>query len=245
MLSRYVAWLAQGRPLAALVLAAGLLTSCTSVEVTPDAEEGKKLAQPSRVLLYDFAVTPEEIQLDPVGSAIAQKLDGTAKSAQEQKTGHAVASALSKHLVSRIQGMGLPAQRASGPVPTTGTDLLIMGQLVSIDQGNEAERMIIGLGAGRSQVEAHAQVYETASGKQIEIESMSGAAKSGLTPGAAETMGVGALAGHLLVSTAITAGAQFANQELSANVKAEAARLGDDLADNLKSLFVKQGWVRN
>jgi hypothetical protein len=232
-----------GRPLAAAVLATALLAACTSVKVTPDAAAAQKLPQPSRVLVYDFAVTPDEIQLDPVGSAISAKLDGTAKSAQEVKTGHAVADALSKHLVDRIQGMGLPAQRAAGPVPPTGTDVLIMGQLVSIDQGNEAERMIIGLGAGRSQVEAHAQVYQTVAGKQTEIESMTGAAKSGLTPGAAETMGVGAIAGHLLVSTAVTAGAQIANQDLSANVKAEAGRLGDDLADNLKTLFVKQGWV--
>jgi hypothetical protein len=232
-----------GHLLAAAVLAAVFLSGCTSVEVTPDAAAAEKLPQPSRVLVYDFAVTPDEIQLDPIGSAVAQKLDGAAKSAQEVKTGHAVADALAKHLVDRIQGMGLPAQRVSGPVPSAGNDVLIMGQLVSIDQGNEAERMIIGLGAGRSQVEAHAQVYQTAAGKPVEIESMSGAAKSGLTPGAAETMGVGALAGHLLVSTAVTAGGQFANQELSASVKAEAERLGDDLADNLKTLFVKQGWV--
>jgi len=54
--------------------------------------------------------------------------------------------------------MGLYAERASGPVPPVGTDLLIMGQLVSIDEGNAAERVIIGLGAGRSDAEAHAQV---------------------------------------------------------------------------------------
>lgn len=231
------------RPLAAAALAVALVAGCTSVKVTPDAGAAQKLPQPSRVLVYDFAVTPEEIQLDPVGSAVAAKLDGTAKSAQEVKTGHAVADALSEHLVARIQGMGLPAQRASGPVPSTGNDVLIMGQLVSVDQGNAAERMIIGLGAGRSQVEAHAQVYETVAGKRVDIESMTGSAKSGLTPGAAETMGVGALAGHLLVSTAVTAGAQIANQDLSANVDAEAGRLGDDLANNLKSLFLKQGWI--
>ncbi|MCU0892749.1 MAG: DUF4410 domain-containing protein [Rhodospirillales bacterium] len=231
------------RPLAAAVLAAATLAGCTSVKVTADAAAAQQLPQPSRILIYDFAVTPDEIQLDPVGSAIAAKMDGTAKSVQEIKTGHAVASALSTHLVARIQGMGLPAQRASGPVPATGTDVLVMGQLVSVDQGNEAERMIIGLGAGRSQVEAHAQVYATVAGKRVDIESMTGAAKSALTPGAAETMGVGALAGHLLVSTAVTAAAQVGNQDLSANVEAEAGRLGDDLADNLKTLFVKQGWV--
>ncbi|MBL8659722.1 MAG: DUF4410 domain-containing protein [Rhodospirillales bacterium] len=224
-------------------LVAILLNGCTSVKVTPEAGAAEKLAQPQRVLVYDFAVTPQEIQLDPVGAEIAQKIDGTAKSAQEQKLSHAVAAALAKHLVSDIQAMGLPAQRASTPPSPTGTDVLIRGQLVSIDQGNEAERMIIGLGAGRSDVEAHAQVYETVAGQRIAIESMSGKAESTIMPGAAETMGVGALAGHLLVSTAITAGSQFANEDLSANVDAEAGHLGDKLAASLKALFVKQGWI--
>jgi len=45
------------------------------------------------------------------------------------------------------------------------------------------------------------------------------------------------------VSTAITAGSQFANQTLSANVDSEAGRLGEKVADQLKALFIKQGWI--
>lgn len=226
-----------------LAVFAALLSGCTSVKVTPDAGAAETLPQPSRVLVYDFAVNPQEIQLDPVGAEISQKIDGTARSAQEQKISHAVAAALSRHLVATIQSMGLPAERAFTPPSATGTEVLIRGQLVSIDQGNEAERMIIGLGAGRSDVQAHAQVYETIAGQRIAIESMTGAAKSAITPGAAETMGAGAIAGHLLVSTAVTAGVQIANQDLSANVNSEAGRLGDKLADSLKALFLKKGWI--
>lgn len=229
-----------------LVVAAALtavLSACTSVEVDPETGAMERLSRPDRVLVYNFAVTPQEIQLDAIGSEITKEFDGTADSTQEQKIGHAVADALAKHLVSTINGMGLYAERASGPVPPEGTDLLIMGQLFSIDEGDAAERMIIGLGAGRIDVEAHAQIYESSAGRRIPIESMTGAAKSGLMPGAAETMGVGALTGHLLVSTAITAGSQVANQTLSANVDSEAARLGDKLADKLKALFVRQGWI--
>ena len=162
---------------------------------------------------------------------------------QEQQVGHAVADALAKHLVSNIQNMGLYAMRAAGPVPPTGIDVLILGQLVSIDEGNAAERMIIGLGAGRSDVEAHVQVYESVAGRSIPIETMVGTAKSSLMPGAAETMGVGAVTGHLLVSAAITAGSQVANQTLSANVDSEAGRLADKVSDQLKSLFIQQGWI--
>jgi hypothetical protein len=204
--------------LTAAAVAAALLGACTSVDVTPGVGATERLPRPDRVLVYNFAVTRGEIQLDAVGSAIARNIDGTADSAQERDVGHAVAGALAKHLVTSINGMGLYAQRASGPVPPVGNDVLIMGQLVSIDEGSATERMVIGLGAGRSSVEAHVQVYESEAGRSIPIESMIGTAKSTLMPGAAETMGVGALTGHLLVSTAITAGSQVANQTLSANV---------------------------
>ena len=154
-----------------------------------------------------------------------------------------MADALAKRLVSDIRNMRLYAERASGPVPPTGTDVMILGQLVSIDEGNAAERMIIGLGAGRSDVQAHVQVYQSVSGRRTPVETMSGTAKSSLMPGAAETMGVGALTGHLLVSAAITAGSQVANQTLSANVDSEAGRLADEVSDQLESLFVAQGWI--
>jgi hypothetical protein len=229
-----------------LVVAAALaavLSACTSVEVDPEAGASERLSRPDRVLVYNFAVTPQEIQLDAIGSEITKEFDGTAAGAQEQQVGRAVADSLAKHLVSSINDMGLYAERASGPVPPAGTDLLILGQLVSIDEGNAAERMIIGLGAGRSDVEAHVQVYESVAGRRIAIESMTGDAQSTLMPGAAETMGVGGLTGHLLVSTAITAGSQFANQTLSANVDSEAGRLGGKVADQLKALFIRQGWI--
>jgi Domain of unknown function (DUF4410) len=226
-------------PLAALLLAA----ACTDVTVDPEAGASEQLPPPDRVLVYNFAITPQEVQLDSVGSEITKTFDGTAISAQEQQVGHAVADALAKHLVQNIQGMGLNAVRASGPVPATGTDVLILGQLVSIDEGNATERIVIGLGAGRSDVEARVQVYESMSGRTTPIETMEGTAKSSLMPGAAETMGAGALAGHLLVSAAITAGSQVANQTLSANVDSEAGRLADKVSDKLNALFVQQGWI--
>src|SRR5512144_1880948 len=141
-------------PAVAISLTFLVLAACTSVEVQQEAGATEQLPPPDRVLVYNFAVTPQEVQLDAVGSAIIQTFDGTADSQQEQQMGHAVANALAKRLVSDIQNMSLYAERAAGPVPPTGIDVLILGQLVSIDEGNAADRMIIGLGAGRSDVEA-------------------------------------------------------------------------------------------
>jgi uncharacterized protein DUF4410 len=233
----------RGRSALVTALFSCLLAACTSVSVDREVGATEQLPPPDRVLVYNFAVTPQEVQLDAIGSAITATLDGTADSEQEIHVGHAVADALARRLVGDIRNMGLYAERAAGPVPPTGIDVLILGQLVSIDEGDAAERMVIGLGAGRSDVQAHVQVYQSAPGRRIPIETMSGTAKSTLMPGAAETMGVGALTGHLLVSAAITAGSQVANQTLSANVDSEAGRLADKVSDQLRALFVTQGWI--
>jgi hypothetical protein len=92
-----------------------LLAGCTSVSVQREVGALEQLPPPSRVLVYNFAVTPQEVQLDSVGAAITRTLDGTADSQQEQQVGHAVANALAKRLVSDIQNMGLYAERAWGP----------------------------------------------------------------------------------------------------------------------------------
>ena len=120
---------------------------------------------------------------------------------------------------------------------------LISGQLVSIDEGNRTERVIIGLGAGRSDVRAQVQVYEvTAAGHQL-IDTIEVDAKSGLAPGMAESMGVGGLTGHLLVATLVGGGLHVADEALGTNVVADANRAAKGIAKQLSALFGKEGWT--
>ena len=77
--------------------------------------------------------------------------------------------------------MGLQAERGSAVPAGVQNALLIKGQLVSIDEGNRTERVIIGLGAGRSDVRAQVQVYQvTSAGNQL-IDTIEVDGKSGLT----------------------------------------------------------------
>ena len=56
------------------------------------------IPRPDRILVYDFAVTPEEVKLDKGISSRAQQFfeehQGTSRTAQEIKIGHAVANAV-------------------------------------------------------------------------------------------------------------------------------------------------------
>jgi hypothetical protein len=225
----------------------GLLPGCASTDVTSNSEYQGFLPKPAQVLVYNFAVSPEEVKMDGDLSADLEELvnkSKTSRTDQELAVGRQVADALANHLVTEIQALGLPASRASGPPPAAGNVLQVKGQFVSIDEGNQAERVVIGLGLGRTDVKTLTQVYEVRDGKGTSVEQFGIAAKSGAKPGAAETMGAGAIAGHLLVSAVVSSGVAVGSEAFSANVEADASRTAKKIATQLKDLFLTQGWIQ-
>ena len=224
----------------ALVFAA---LGCTSAQVTREYR-GERLPRPDRVLVYDFAYSPGQIELDhSVSKKIMNLGNDEPRASQELHVGEAVARALSEHLVKEIRELGLPAQRAVGPAPPYGESLLIKGQFLSIDQGNQTARAVVGLAFGRSEVEVHVQVHQATDAGPRSVEALDVSAKSPLKPGMAETMGVGAATGNLAMSAAAGAATSVGIESLSAGVDDEAARAGKKIAEKLQPFFEKQGWI--
>jgi hypothetical protein len=237
---------ARSAPGAFALLALILLGGCTSTQ-SQIQTRGQMLPRPAVVVVHSFAVSPTEVTLSEGLSSEVAKLVGnqtaTPRSQQEMQVGHQVADAIANNLVTEIRDLGLPAERGSGLPAGTANAVLITGQLVSIDQGNQAERVVIGLGAGRSDVRAQVQVFELTPTSTKLIDTIEVDAKSGLTPGMAETMGMGALTGHLLVSTLVSGGVQVATETMSDTVVADADRAAKGIAKQLSSLFTQQGWI--
>ena len=224
-----------------------IAVGCAPTHVKQEKMTATGLPRPDHILVYDFAVSPAEVELDKGLSAdLIQKYEaykGTARTAEEIKVGHKVADAVAEELVKKIQGYGLMAERAFGLPQGKGKILLVKGQLLSIDEGNRTERVVIGLGAGRTSVQANVQVYEmTPKGKQ-EVDSLRGTAKSGRKPGMGEMMGLGAIAGHLLASTVVSGALAGGTEMTSATVEADGKRLAENIAQDLGKFFVEQGWI--
>jgi hypothetical protein len=59
----------------------------------------------------------------------------------------------------------------------------------------------------------------------------------------AETMGVGGLTGHLLVSTVVGGGLHVADEAIGANVVADADRAAKGIAKQLSAMFAREGWT--
>lgn len=104
-----------------------------------------KLARPDTILIYDFAVSADEVQLDSgVVGKVEAKASGKPRTEQELDVGHKVAGIISEQLVSEINAMGMPAQRAFGAPRSWGNVMVVEGQMASIDEGNQVERVAIG-----------------------------------------------------------------------------------------------------
>jgi hypothetical protein len=232
-------WIAPSALLAALVLAA-----CAPSSVQTNYESVPKLNRPNSILVYDFAVSAEEVHLDSglVGKVEA-KTSSKTRTQQELEVGHQVVTTISKELVKEINAMGMPAQRAFGAPRSWGDVMVVEGYVSSIDEGNQAERVTIGLGAGASDVETRVQLYATNPGGLEVVETFTTSMKSGYMPGMAETMGAGALGGHLAVSAAAGAGLHAVSEKLSGDVDAEATRTAKGIAKQLRGYFEAQDWV--
>jgi hypothetical protein len=231
------------RGAAALLLAAGLGCASTQLQTT-EQYGGTNLPRPQRIIVMPFATSADEVKLDWSPTAQAWRLTGESATQERQKVGHEVAEALARKLVSKIQGLGLPAEFAEDAPPYDGSAMLVIyGQFVSINEGNRAERVVIGLGLGRSDVRTDVQVYEAMYDGRRTLDQFEIDAKSGRKPGAAETLGVGGLAGHLAVSAAVTAGGAVAGEAFGTNVEDDAERTASKIANALGTFFARQGWI--
>ena len=142
-------------------LAATLALGCAKAKIeTTRAAPTHSIVKPSVLLVYDFAVTPEEAVVDSIG--YYPKTADVAES-KEIQLGRATAQSLSEHLVAKLNKKGIAAERAlDGREPPLHA-FVVRGWFLDVDEGSRFKRMVIGFGAGSSRLVARVQVYQAAS----------------------------------------------------------------------------------
>jgi hypothetical protein len=227
---------------------ASVVIGCASTKVKPLRANSalEPFPRPDRILVYDFAVTPDEVSLNSGPLArLRHSVSDRSQTEAELKVGREVAAALSGGLVKHISDLGLPAERVSSNQPAIDGTLTIEGQFVSIDEGNRFRRMVIGFGLGNTAVKTMVQVYRgTASGPYLVQEFETTAAGSKL-PGMGPMMGVGAAASGAagLATAAGVSGAARTASEFRNSVEGVAERTAAVLAKHLGQFFAAQGWI--
>ena len=230
--------------LVAVPAALAALIGCAPTSVQPvQTYGGAKLPRPDVVVVNDFAGTAQQVKLDSgVRGRLLGVLSGSSTEVQQSEAERKVTAEISKVLVEEIKKLGLPAVRSTEPVvPPAANKLVIHGHIVSIDEGNQTRRNVIGFGAGQSTVRAVTDVYyDSPSPSSRMVESFTSTAESPRKPGAAETMGMGAVTGRVAESAAVGAGTGLA---MSGDVESDGGRMAKAIAEQLGRLFAAQGWT--
>lgn len=231
---------------AAAVLTLAGLGACAQTVVQPQAPTVTTgLGRPARVLVYDLATSVDEIHPDQdLLHQVASAASGMQAPQRDAALGDKVQNAFSTELVSRLNAMGLRAERAAANAPASPGDVKIVGAFLDVDQGNQLRRLVIGLGAGAAEVDAEVEVLQATPGRPIRIAQFSTHADSGEMPGAALTMGAGAAAtGGVSVGLAAASAATSGVKAFRSQIEQMAGRSADKAADYLGRVFAQQGWI--
>jgi len=201
----------------------------TSIQRILYADE--KLPRPPLVLVYDFAVNPEDVVVDVFGPAF---LERPASARETEGRERSVANTLAAAMVQKLRERGIPAERAGARTSAPRDAILVKGQFVTVGADGEMPRMAIGLGPGTSTLRIQVQAYQvTEDGLQRISERAVGG--QGAPPAAEGTAAPGPAA-------VISGGLSFVLRS-QANVEADSERLAELFADRALEFYRRQGWL--
>jgi uncharacterized protein DUF4410 len=222
-----------------------LLAGCAPTEVETIHEYyGKSLLpRPDRVLVYDFAVSANDVKLNSaIGARLANLVTGAQENEEQVKVGRAVAKALAESLVKELDQLGLPVEHASSGTMPTARTVMIHGQFLTIDEGNRLRRMVIGFGVGGTDLRTKVQVYQGMEAAPLLLQEFEANAESSKKPGMGPMVGVGAAATSAAGAAAVSSGVGVAT-EFDQTVEGDAKRTAKEVAKPLSQFFAGQGWI--
>ncbi|MFM0597680.1 DUF4410 domain-containing protein [Paraburkholderia dilworthii] len=230
----------------AMVCGSALLSGCAGGHIdNASAATAQPQVRPDNIYVYTFDTDSDQVKLD---GGMLQKLktqmDGSSAAEKQAADALAVREQVADEIVHQLQSMGLRAIRSDIPAPADQNVLLVQGSFDTIDSGNRRRRILIGLGAGKSQVSSSVQIlYKPAGGEARLVQSFNASGDSGKAPGMVATGGVGAAAGSIATSAAVGGGLHAVSETKKTGVSADAKRLGDAVAKQIAQIGVSGGWL--
>ena len=213
-------------PLLVFSLLVSLVVGCAgaSARQTRQYVKDRTLPRPPVLVVYDFAVAPAD-----------------APPSEEIKKGRTIARYFSEQMVTKLGERGIRAQRATASTTVPLHALVVKGQFVTIEEGSRAKRLLIGFGAGSTELRARVQAYQmTESGLRIISEGEGGAHGSKM-PGMAGPAAVAGATGQ--VAGLAISGVMSVGREIKGPIRADVKRLAEHFTKRAVAVYTRQGWL--
>jgi hypothetical protein len=227
-------WLAAGALLVSAAHAQGPLAA--KIHVTPLASYtgSNPLPKPEKILVYDFAVNPGDVQVDKIQSLRPRHLI-----TGDQKPDAIAASASKKYsseLVKALEKTGIPVEHVAAGTPPSDNAMVIQGSFTSLKQGNKTERDTIGMGAGSADVQTKVDVHIKTPSDSVLLSQFQTDTKAAQNVGAAVPVAAG------LNPAAAVAKSTVGDRRTTVN--AYASITADATAKEIIKSMAAQGWVK-
>lgn len=199
------------------------------------------ITRATQLIVFPFAASAAAVKLEPrIGTH--EDFSNDRKVELAQTTAHNVCV----EIATSLAGSGWNAACQPRWIPVTGPNTLIIdGTFTEISEGNRFQRMLIGLGNGRSIVETRVDLYQYLNGRRTELLTFSVHADSGEMPGAVITGPVGVLTGGT-AAVMITANvASGGVQTVTSSTSYLAGKTAHQVVARLNNYFSWQGWSVN
>lgn len=139
--------------------------------------------------------------------------------------------------------MGLSAEQATAQTAPQIGDLVIQGNIVSIDEGDAAKRVAVGFGSGASHLKTTIEGFLMTDKGLKKLGSGTDEQGGSKSPGTAMALAGAVATGNpagLIISTAIKAHGEASG---SSKVVGRAEDTAKEIAKELKKKFKQQGWI--
>ena len=232
-----------GRAFAAMLAAAAAI-ACTPPQAVRQilyAEEPMEL--PPLVLVYDFAVDPDDVVVDFFGPAFLPLRAAGAAPPEPPSQGRdeIVANTLAAAMVEKLRARGIRAERAGARTTPPREAILVKGQFVTVNGDAESPRMAIGLGPDSSTLRIQVQAYQVAENGALRRIAEREVGGVGIVPAVMPSESA-TLAPRPATSAVITGGLTFVLRS-QANIEADAERLAELFAERAFDFYRRQGWL--
>lgn len=214
---------------------------CAKTEVTNREQlVTEKLPKPANIWVYDFAASPRDV---PADSEFAGKYESSPQTDEQIATGKKLGNLIAVDLVKRINAMGMSAKHATSTSKPQVNDLVLRGYLLSSEEGKTGRRVIVGLGAGNTNLQVAAEGFQMTPTGLRKLGYGQAEATGGKTPG----VGVGAASYAITgspIGLIVTGGMKlYGEASGKGKVEGRADQISKEIAERLKKRFQEQGWI--
>jgi len=213
------------------------VAGCARNTVQPGTENRATMPRPMRVLVYEPVVNEGDVT-ENENVVVPEGQD------HREQIGEVAAAAFAAELVEGIDRLGLAVERARRDTPVPENALLVTAKFVDVDEGNQTKRLVVGFGSGASHINVQVRVYYSHHGRRTKLLEFKTHSDSGKMPGAAATMGTGAVVAGGVTATSVVAGAVVGGVKAHRSaIERMAAKSGEQATNYLSEYFGKQGWI--